>query len=98
VNFLYEEIIRLLTHCARGAYNAAMSNRVIVTKHRIYALASDQQGVPGEEYFTGVTLLAPLTGSGAKVYDTADGPVIAMRSGRGERAARKPRQSKKPQP
>jgi len=33
-----------------------------------------------------------------KVYDTADGPVIAAPSGRAERAARKPRQSKKPQP
>jgi hypothetical protein len=72
--------------------------RVIVTKHRIYELASDEQGVPVEQYFTGVTLPAPLPGSGAKVYDTADGPVIAAPSGRAERAARKPRQSKKPQP
>jgi hypothetical protein len=65
---------------------------------KIYELASDEQGVPVEQHFTGVTLPAPLPGSGAKVYDTADGPVIAMPSGRAERAARKPRQSKKPQP
>jgi len=72
--------------------------RAIVTKYRIYALASDAQGAPVEEYFAGVTLLKPLKGSGAKVYHTADGPVIAMPSGRAERAARRPRQSKKPQP
>ena len=51
------------------------------------ALAFDN----AEQYFTGVTLPAPLPGSGAKVYDTADGPVIAMPSGRAERVARKPR-------
>jgi hypothetical protein len=55
-----------------------MTNRVIVTKHRIYHLAADTQGVPVEEYFAGVTLPEPLKDSGAKVYDTADGPVIAM--------------------
>jgi len=31
-----------------------MSNRVIVTKHRIYELAADAQGVPVEDYFAGV--------------------------------------------
>jgi hypothetical protein len=50
--------------------------RVIVTKRRIYELASDEQGVPVEEYFAGVTL--PETIKGAKVYDTVDGPVVAM--------------------
>jgi hypothetical protein len=42
--------------------------------------------------------MPPSSATRAKVYDTADGPVIAMPSGRAERAARKPRQSKKPQP
>jgi hypothetical protein len=70
--------------------------RVIVTKYRIYELAPDEQGVPVEQYFAGVALPAPLKGSGAKVYDTGDGPVIAIPSSR--RAAQKPRQSKKPQP
>jgi hypothetical protein len=73
--------------------------RVIVTKYRIYELAADEQGVPVEQYFTGATLPTPLKGSGAKVYDTSDGPVIAMPSiPPVRRAARKPRQSKTPQP
>jgi hypothetical protein len=70
--------------------------RVIVTKRRIYELTPDAQGVPVEQYFAGATLPTPLKGSGAKVYETSDGPVIAIPSGR--RAAQKPRQSKKPQP
>jgi hypothetical protein len=72
--------------------------RVIVTKHRIYELAPDEHGVPVEQYFAGATLPTPLKGSGAKVYDTSDGPVIAMPGRHGRRAAQKPRQSKKPQP
>ena len=68
--------------------------RVIVTKYKIYELNPDERGVPVEQYFTGVTLPAPLKGSGAKVYQTQDGPVVAMP----RRAIRKPRQSKKPQP
>jgi hypothetical protein len=45
--------------------------RIIVTKRWIYELAADEQGVPVEEYFAGVTL--PETIKCAKVYDTADG-------------------------
>ena len=71
--------------------------RRIVTKYRVYELASDEQGVPVEQYFAGVTLPAPLEGSGAKVYDTPDGPVIALPSPR-RRAAPRSHQSKKPQP
>lgn len=67
-----------------------MSRRVIVTKHRIYELGSNEEGVPVEEYFPGVTLPEPLKGSGAKVYHTAGGPVVAMPRGWGQRAARKP--------
>jgi hypothetical protein len=63
------------------------NNRVIVTKHRIYELPSDAQGVPVEEYFAGVTLPEPLKGSGAKVYETADGPVLAMPRRRKQRSA-----------
>jgi hypothetical protein len=72
--------------------------RVIVTKYRTYELAPDEQGVPVEQYFPGATLPIPLKGSGAKVYETRDGPVIAMPGRRGRRAPQKPRQSKKPQP
>ena len=73
--------------------------RVVVTKYRTYELAPDQQGVPVEQYFPGVTLPIPLKGSGAKVYETRDGPVIAMPSiPPVRREAPKPRQSKKPQP
>jgi len=65
-----------------------MSNtRVIVTKHRTYKLAADAQGVPVEKYFAGVTLPEPIKGSGAKVYETADGPVLAMPRRRKRRSA-----------
>jgi hypothetical protein len=72
--------------------------RVIITKYRIYELAADEQGVPVEQYFANAALPPPLKDSGAKVYDTMDGPVIAMPGGRGQCAARKPPHSKKPQP
>ncbi len=61
------------------------NNRVIVTKHKVYELAADAQGVPVEEYFAGGTLPEPL--SGAKVCKTADGPVVAMPRRRKRRAA-----------
>jgi hypothetical protein len=62
--------------------------RQIVTKHRIYELAPNAQGVPIEDYFPGVTWPEPFTG--AKVYDTGDGPVIAMPSKWRRRALAKP--------
>jgi hypothetical protein len=68
--------------------------RTIITKHgRIYELDPNQQGIPVDEYYPGVTLPAAL--KGAKVYDTKDGTVIAIPS---TPAAQKPRQSKIPQP
>ena len=62
-------------------------NRRIRTKYKTYELPPDAQGVPVEEYFVGVTLPEPLKGSGAKVYETADGPVVAMPRRRKRRAA-----------
>ena len=61
-----------------AAATAAEPMRVIVTKHRTYRLASREQGVAVEDYFAGVELPQPIKGSGAKVYHTANGPVIAM--------------------
>jgi hypothetical protein len=52
--------------------------RTIVTKNRIYELAADARAVPVEVYFAGVALREPLRASGAKVYQAADGPVIAI--------------------
>jgi hypothetical protein len=49
-------------------------DRVIVTKYRTYELPADAQSVP--KYFAGVTLPEPL--SRATVYETSDGPVVAM--------------------
>lgn len=68
--------------------------RVIRTKYQTYELPADAQGIPAEEVFAGVDLPAPIKGSGAKVYHTPDGPVLAMP----RRALRKPRQTTKPQP
>jgi hypothetical protein len=50
--------------------------RIIRTKYRTYELPDDAQGIPAEQYFPGVELAAPLTG--AKVYQTSDGPVVAL--------------------
>ena len=52
--------------------------RQIVTKHRIYELAPDAEGVPIEEYFPKVATW-PEGFAGAKVYVTSEGPVIALR-------------------
>jgi hypothetical protein len=50
--------------------------RVIVTKRRIYRLAPDEQGQPVEDALNLPANLR-LFLKGAKVYQTADGPVIA---------------------
>ena len=55
--------------------------RVIVTKHRIYELASDEQGVQVEQYFTGVTLPAPLPGSGRKSMTPQTARLLPCRAG-----------------
>jgi hypothetical protein len=52
--------------------------RIIRTKYQTYELPDAAKGVPIEEYWPGVDLPAPIKGSGAKVYQTPDGPVIAM--------------------
>jgi hypothetical protein len=58
-------------------------------------LADDAQGVPVEEYFPDITLPLPEPLRGAKIYETSDGPVVAMPTWA---AVRKPRHLKKPQP
>jgi hypothetical protein len=63
--------------------------RQIVTKHRIYELAPDAEGVPIGDYFPRVTTW-PEGFAGAKVYETSDGPVIAVRRDFHRRALRKP--------
>ena len=45
-----------------------MTERVIVTKRRIYRLAPEQEGVPVETYLPGAIL--PEILKGAKVYQT----------------------------
>ena len=50
-----------------------MTERVIVTKRRIYRLAPEQEGVPVETYFPGAILPEML--KGAEVYQTEDGPI-----------------------
>ena len=56
----------------------ATRRRVIITKYRTFKLPAAAQGVPVADYFLGVTLPEPLRRSGAKVYETSDGPVVAM--------------------
>jgi hypothetical protein len=51
--------------------------RMIVTKYRAYKLAPDQKGTPIAEYFPAVRSWPEGT-KGAKVYETPDGPVIAV--------------------
>lgn len=65
----------------RAKKSAAKQVRAIVTKHSTYRLAAREQGIPAEEFFAGVELPEPIKGSGAKVYRTADGPVLAMPAG-----------------
>jgi hypothetical protein len=54
-------------------------HRVIITKYRVYELDPDAQGIPIMEYFKNAKLDAlPEPFRRAKVYDTPDGPVIAL--------------------
>ena len=58
-----------------------MSRRVIITKHhRIYEIADNDPGTLIEEYFKGAgfELLKPF--QGARVYETKNGPVIAIQN------------------
>lgn len=52
--------------------------RQIVTKYRVYELAPDAEGVPVEDYFSLKVLQKYPQLAGAKVYETSDGPVVAM--------------------
>jgi hypothetical protein len=56
--------------------------RVIQTKYRVYELAPDAEGVPVEDYFSSKVLQKYPQLAGAKVYETADGPVVATPSER----------------
>jgi hypothetical protein len=56
-----------------------MPKRQIITKRRIYEIAADAEGVPIVEYFKGLKLeMLPPECAQAKVYQTADGPVLAL--------------------
>lgn len=50
--------------------------RAIVSKRKIYYAPKWQEGQPVEEALSGVTL--PESLKGAKLYQTEDGPVIAL--------------------
>jgi hypothetical protein len=53
--------------------------RQIVTKHRIYEIPMDAEGVPIAEYFKDLKLeMLPREFAAAKVYQTPDGPVVAI--------------------
>lgn len=63
--------------------------RVIVTKYCIYELAHDAKGIPIEEAFPKIKDW-PEAMKDAKLYETEDGPVIAMPSRRGPGAGPAP--------
>jgi hypothetical protein len=50
--------------------------RLITTKHRTYALPVDQAGIPVQDYFPAVEWSGPF--ASAKIYETTDGPVLAL--------------------
>jgi len=54
-----------------------MTERVIVTKRRIYRLAPEQEGVPVETYFPGAILPEML--KGATVYQTKTARLQSVR-------------------
>ena len=76
---LLAEFLRRQDAATRSAARGELK-RAIVTKYCIYELAQDAKGIPVEEYFPGAKLPEALRGS--KVYQTADGPVIAAPSRR----------------
>jgi hypothetical protein len=51
------------------------TGRVIITKRKTYVLPEDAQGQPIEQAWPKARIPASLTG--AKIYQTNDGPVIA---------------------
>ena len=53
-----------------------MPDRVIITKRKTYRLPKDQQGQPVEEAWPNAKV--PPSLQGAKIYQTEDGPVVAM--------------------
>jgi hypothetical protein len=59
-----------------GAKDESQLVRIIQTKYTTYVLPASVKGIPITEYFPGVTFPEPM--KGGKVYQTEDGPVIAM--------------------
>ena len=54
-----------------------IADRVVMTRDKTYTIDPGAQGTPVEDYFKGIELPERLRDSGAKVYQTPDGPVIA---------------------
>ena len=59
-----------------------MSGRVIITKRKTYILPEDQQGQPVEKAWPNAKIPASL--KGAKIYQTQEGPVVAIPDPDGE--------------
>ena len=53
-----------------------MTDRVIIAKRKLYSIPEDQQGQPVEEAWPNAKIPASL--KGAKIYQTEDGPVVAI--------------------
>jgi hypothetical protein len=66
----------------RPCHKSPMPDRVIITKRKIYRLPGDQQGQPVEEAWPNANIPARL--KGAKIYQTEDGPVVAVPDPEGE--------------
>jgi hypothetical protein len=54
------------------------TDRVIVTKHETYVLREGEEGQPIEEAWPNTAI--PDRIKGAKIYETEDGPVVALPS------------------
>jgi hypothetical protein len=54
------------------------TDRVIITKHKIYLLREGEEGQPIEEAWPKAKI--PESLKGAKIYETEDGPVVVMPS------------------
>ena len=59
-----------------------MNSRVIITKRKTYILPEHQQGQPVKEAWPRTAIPASLRG--ARIYQTEDGPVIALPEPDGE--------------
>ena len=52
------------------------TDRVIITKRKTYVLKDGKEGQPIEEVWPNAAIPDRL--KGAKIYDTEDGPVVAL--------------------